>query len=487
MEQLSSTDAAYIYAENPKRPMHVTTMTIYDPSTAPQGKVRLKEIMGLFERAVYSVPMFRQRLMEVPMGLDEPYWVEDPDFDIEYHVRHVALPKPGVWRQLYIQIARINARRLDRSRPLWEVYVIEGLNHLDGVPAQSFAVVIKLHYAAFNSDALRSLFRAIHTTEPEAPPGDEHLNRTLYRDVRRGNLPLLYSAWQHNVKRSIGAGRVMGDLWRGYRGLRRSKAKGDMQLPHEVPPTRFNAPLSPHRMVTSFAIPLDRATALKEAVSDITLNELVLCVIAGAMRHYLHAKAELPDDAMIAQATFRVRVEDNGPRREGKKETAVNISLCSDIADPEERLYAIHDEATQLGRYLKARGEHLVEDLSDAMHPLLSRGVERYRERLGSLPMVPHLYPPYANTLVRNLPGPRDTVFLCGAQNVTSMGFAPCLPRVGLSQTITATASQLVIAVNVDRKIMPDPEYYQECLRNSWQETEQALEHRLQRQKNVSA
>jgi diacylglycerol O-acyltransferase len=478
MEQLSSIDAAYIYAENPKRPMHVTTATIYDPSTAPQGKVRLKEIMGLFERAVYSVPMFRQRLVEVPMGLDEPYWIEDPDFDIEYHVRHVALPKPGDWRQFYIQVARINTRRLDRTRPLWEVYVIEGLNHLEGVPAHSFAIVMKLHYAALNGDALRSLFRFINTTEPQAPPSEEHLHRTLYRDVRRGSLPLLYNAWQHGVTRSLGTGKVLGDLLRGYRGVRRSESEGKSQPLRPIPETRFNAPLSPHRVVTSYSLPFARARELKQAVKGATLNELMLSIIAGAMRHYLSAKAELADDSLIAQATFNVMVEDNGPRA-GKKETAVNIALCTDIEDPEERLYAIHDEAIALGNYLKARGEHLAEDVAETIHPLISRGMQRYQEQFGQLPLVPHLYPSHANTLVRNMPGPRQTVYLCGAKIVTSMSFAPCMPKVGLAQTITSTAGQLVIAVNADRKVMPDPEFYRECLKRSWLETEIALEQRL--------
>ena len=481
MEQLSSIDASYIYAENPKRPMHITTATLYDPATAARGKVRLKEIMSLFERAVYSVPMFRQRLMEVPLGLDEPYWVEDPDFDIEYHVRHVALPKPGDWRQLYIQIARINARRLDRTRPLWEVYVIEGLNHLEGVPSGSFALVIKLHYAAFNGEALRSLFRFINTTDAAAPPSEEHFNRTLYRDVKRGNVPLLYSAWQHTISRSLGAGKVVGDLWRGYQSIRRSTADGKSHQPLRVPQTRFNGPLSPHRVVTSYAIPFARAKDLKDTINDLTLNELLLSVIAGAMRRYLDAKAELPDESLVAQATFRVEVEENSPGSAGKKETAVNISLCADIEDPEERLYAIHDEAVALGNYLQARGEHLVEDIAQTVHPLLSRGVQRYREQLNKLPMLPHLYPPHANTLVRNMPGPRDTVYLCGARNVTSMGFAPCLPKVGLSQTITASAGQVVIGVNADRKVMPDPDFYRECLKQSWLETEQALAQRQQR------
>ena len=140
MEQLSSIDATFIQAENPALPMHISSVSIYDPSTAPGGKVRFKDIIQLYEDAIYEVPLLRRRLVEVPGNMDFPFWREDPDFDVEFHVRHIALPKPGDWRQFYIQLARLHSRQLDMQRPLWEVYVIEGLNDLDGCPSGACAI-----------------------------------------------------------------------------------------------------------------------------------------------------------------------------------------------------------------------------------------------------------------------------------------------------------------------------------------------------------
>src|SRR5438067_7962319 len=148
MQQLSGLDASFLYFETPNAPMHVGGISIYDQSTAPNGAVTFKGILENSEKRLHLVRAFRQRIVRVPFDLDHPYWVEDQDFDLEYHVRHIALPKPGDWRQLCIQVARLHSRILDASRPLWEVYVIEGLDNVEGVPPGSFAVMQKTHHAA---------------------------------------------------------------------------------------------------------------------------------------------------------------------------------------------------------------------------------------------------------------------------------------------------------------------------------------------------
>ena len=127
MKQLSGMDASFLYFETPSAPGHVFSVWIYDQSTAPGGKVTFKGILEHVSSRLHVSRTFRQRLVQVPLGLDHPYWIEDPDFDLEYHVRHIALPRPGDWRQFCIQVARLHSRPLDRSRPLWEMYVIEGL------------------------------------------------------------------------------------------------------------------------------------------------------------------------------------------------------------------------------------------------------------------------------------------------------------------------------------------------------------------------
>ena len=143
MKLLSGMDSLFLHMEQGNQYMHVAGLGIYDPSTAPGGKVRFKQILDFFARRLDSAKVFRRRLVVAPLGLDRPYWIDEGDIDTEYHVRHTALPQPGDWRQLMIQVARIHSRPLDRSRPLWEAYVIEGLDHIPGIAKGSFALYVK--------------------------------------------------------------------------------------------------------------------------------------------------------------------------------------------------------------------------------------------------------------------------------------------------------------------------------------------------------
>ena len=169
MKQLSGMDASFVYFETPNAPGHIFSVWIYDQSSAPGGKVTFKGILDHVGRRLHVSRTFRQRLVEVPLGLDHPYWIEDPDFDLEYHVRHIALPRPGDWRQFCIQVARLHSRPLDRSRPLWEMYVIEGLDDIAGLPAGSFAIMTKIHHAAIDGVTLLEITSALNDVAPDAP------------------------------------------------------------------------------------------------------------------------------------------------------------------------------------------------------------------------------------------------------------------------------------------------------------------------------
>ena len=170
MKQLSGHDAAFLYLETPNAHMAGTTLMIYDQSSAPGGRVTFKGILQDIEERLHLARSFRQRLCWVPLNYDHPYWIEDRNFDLEYHVRHIALPKPGDWRQLCIQTARLLSRPLDLSKPLWEMYVIEGLDNVEGVAPGSFALVLKTHHAAIDGVSGMELLSAIHDPSADASP-----------------------------------------------------------------------------------------------------------------------------------------------------------------------------------------------------------------------------------------------------------------------------------------------------------------------------
>src|SRR4029077_10321243 len=162
MQQLSGQDASFIYSERPHAPTHITSTSIYDPSTAPGGSVTFKGILAHLEARLHLARAFRQKVVRVPADFDHPYWVEDEEFDLEYHVRHIALPKPGDWRQFCIQAARLHARPLDLSRPPWEMTVIDGLGGTGRFPPGCFGTVLKVHHSAIDGVSGVELLNAIH-------------------------------------------------------------------------------------------------------------------------------------------------------------------------------------------------------------------------------------------------------------------------------------------------------------------------------------
>ena len=167
MKHLSGLDNLFLTLDQGNQYMHVGGVGVYDPSSAPGGKVRFKSILNFFANRLNQAKIFRRRLVMAPLGLDRPYWIEDGEIDIEYHVRHIALPHPGDWRQLMIQVARIHSRPLDMTKPLWEAYIIEGLNNIPGISPDSFAMYTKFHHSAVDGEAGAELIRAIHTLTPE--------------------------------------------------------------------------------------------------------------------------------------------------------------------------------------------------------------------------------------------------------------------------------------------------------------------------------
>ena len=184
MKQLTGLDASFLYAETPNAPMHISGLSIYDQSTAPGGKVRFKEIIRNTNNRLMGLPVMTQKLLKVPLNFDHPYWVTDGAYDPEFHIRHIALPKPGDWRQLCIVISRLHARQLDRAHPLWELYIIEGLDNVEGVPKGSFAMFSKTHHAAIDGTSGMELTAATHDLTPDytaAPKtkDDQCRHRTL--------------------------------------------------------------------------------------------------------------------------------------------------------------------------------------------------------------------------------------------------------------------------------------------------------------------
>ncbi len=467
MQQLSGLDSSFLYLETGTTPMHIGSLAIYDQSTAPGGHVTFKEILQFFALRLHKARMFRQRLVRVPLSLDHPYWIEDPDFDLEFHVRHIALPKPGDWRQLCIQAARLHARPLDLNRPLWEAYVIEGLDNVAGVPAGSFALVTKVHHAAIDGVSGAEMAAAIHDLAPDAavvpptagwapdrlPAGIELLSRSA---LRSAGMPLKFGRL---LLRSAPA------LAKVVAGV----ATRQLRIPVQVPRTRFNGTVSAHRVFDGRAFKLDEFKAIKNAQPGTTVNDVVVSICGGALRNYLRAKGELPPQSLVAMAPMSVRPE-AARSNAGNLVSAMALPVRSDIGDPVERLIAVSMESVQAKKLAYTMGPNLTADLAEFLPSTLANFLARSYAAARTADHVPPLF----NTVITNVPGINAPLYSMGSRMVASYGLGPIVHGLGLFQPVLSYNNTITISAIADRDMMPDPAFYCACLQASFDELREA-------------
>lgn len=467
MEQLSGLDAAFLYLETAATPMHIGSLCIYDQSTAPGGKVGFKDIIRFFDSRLHKARAFRRRLAKVPLSLGHPYWIEDPHFDLEFHLRHIALPKPGDWRQLCIQTARLLARPLDLSRPLWEAWVIEGLDNVDGIPKNSFALVTKVHHAAIDGISGAEIAMAVHDIVPDAdvsPP---------VMDWAPGHEPTAIEMLARSTWRGLGFPSRLGRLaYDGSASLARlgtGLLKGDIRMPGGAPRTRFNDNVSPHRVFDAVSFGLDDVRRIKSAVEGATVNDVMVSVCGGALRRYLAAKDELPEDSLVAMAPVSVRNDDKR-RSEGNLLTVMSLPIRSDVDDPLERLRAVHDESVEAKRFTFAAGLGIGLELADFI-PSTTTGL--LASAWGRLRVAERI-PPTFNTVITNVPVGNVPLYSMGSQMMAYYGLGPLYHGIGLFQSLIGYGGRISVNVVSCREMMPDPAFYCDCLRESFAELEAA-------------
>lgn len=469
MKQLGVLDAAFINMEHKNVPQHIGSIGIYDQATAPDGKVRFKSLIRHFERQIKKIPMFRTRLIQAPGGFTRPYWIVDDNFDVEFHLRHIALPYPGDWRQLCIQVARLHSRPLDMSRPLWEAYVIEGLKDIDGIPKDCFAIYVKIHHSLIDGGGGSEFMAAIHDLEPVVHEEDLP-DETFEADARPSRMQLFNTSTKNYINNAW-------NLTKGGYGLTQEAArtavklvKGELKAPPmDAPTTRFNQPVSPYRVVESSSLSLDDFKMVKD-LTGTKINDVALAVVSGAMRKYLEAHNEMPERSLVASLpiNMRTRVGDTG---EGNQVGSIFTSLNSHIDDPVERLKAIHhstNEAKDFGENTPARDAL---KLAGAMSPRLTKFLlDAYVDN-----KLTRHSPLKINTVVSNIMGPNFPLYCCGAKLLRYHGLGVLTPGVGIFHLIFTYCGEITLTILADRAIMPDPAFYRECMDSAFEELKEAV------------
>ncbi len=471
MEQLSGLDASFLYFETANAPTHIGSFAIYDQSTAPGGQVTFTGILRNVESRLHLARCFRQKLVHSPFDLDHPYWIEDPDFDIEFHIRHIALPHPGDWRQLCIQVARLHARPLDLSKPLWEMYVIEGLDNVEGAPPGSFAVMTKIHHAAIDGVSGAELATAIHDIEPEAtvvPP-----ERPWVPERDPSMLELTIRATANNVRSPFRFARMLTRNAVGLSTFFRSDptAEVDHEEDEEVPRTRFNGRVSSYRVVEGRSFSLQDIRDIRKRVPGATVNDVVLAICSGAMRQYLEHHGELPREPLKALAPISVRTEEEKGTA-GNKISMMGVGLHSDLADPLERLRRIHASTKASKATSEAVGARTMTDATQFMPGMLAGLAARVYTRLGLATRIK----PIGNTIITNVPGPQIPLYFTGAKMVALHGMGPIMDGMGLIHPVFSYSGQISIAITCCREMMPDPGFYAQCLQDSFDALQSACE-----------
>ena len=468
MKQLSGLDSLFVYLESPATPMHIGSLCIYDQSTAPGGIVGFKDIIRFFDERLHNADTFRRKLVEVPLGLGHPYWIEDPEFDLEFHLRHIALPKPGDWRQLCILTARLFSRPLDIKRPLWEAWVIEGLDNVAGVPKNSFAVVTKLHHAAIDGISGAKIAAAVHDytadAEPTPPlePWQPERQPTAVEMLARNTL--------NDLRSPLRYGRLAYDGVRSLARLATGLATRQLSMPRRAPRTRFNNNVSSYRVFDAATLELAEIKKMRSLTEGATVNDVLVTICGGALRKYLAAKGELPEESLVAMVPMSIRPDEH-MRSEGNLVSVLSVPVRSDIADGVERLKAVHEESINAKKFTFTAGPQVGMDLAE-IAPSTTSGL--VAGAYGKLRLAEKL-PPSFNTVITNVPIGDAPLYSMGSKMVAYFGLGPVYHGVGLFQSLISYGGKVTVNVVSCRTIMPDPATYCDYIRESYDELRAAV------------
>jgi diacylglycerol O-acyltransferase / wax synthase len=463
VKQLTGLDAAFLYMETPTTFGHVTGLMIFErpsPEYDPYAAVCAK-----YASLVGELEPLRRRVVEVPFGLDHPYWVADPNFDLDFHVRELRLARPGLVDQLAEQVCRIVGRPMDRTRPLWEVYVIDGLQ--DG----RWALLTKYHHATIDGASGQLMLQIVTDTTPDAPaPGQGpswepealpataellrrtagHLARNPFRAMRvqaRIVGQLADATGIHGMSSAAGqagaAVKWVAQLGRGNRP--------NISLPAiTAPPTPWNKTITAHRRFAMRTTSLDNVKRLKDATGS-TVNDIVMAICAGGLREYLMAHDALPNRPLRAMVPVSIRTGDEADPWTNRV-SAIVAELPTDSADPVERVARCRNAMQNAKRTHELVPAAELVDLTQYSTPVLATAAVRLASRLR---LADRVTLPF-NLVISNVPGPRQPLYFAGAKLCHQFPVSIVTDGQGLNTTVVSYLDRLDFGFIADRELIPD-------------------------------
>lgn len=440
---MAGPDVAFLYGETETWHMHVSGVLLLDVSDAPGfGPDRLADLVA---DRLPRAPQLGWKVRSVPFGVGRPYLVDDPDFRPESHIHHIAVPPPGDRTQLGVLIGDLAARKLDRSRPLWEMWVIEGLE--DG----RVAVLTKVHHAIIDGVSgadLLTLLVEPEPTVPDARPEGAPDDRPAAR--RPSDLELLARGVADAATVPWRAARLVPQVARQAATIARFQARSEKPTIMGGPRTSLNRAISPHRRFAFTALDLAAMREVRRAF-EVKLNDVVLAVVSGALRGHLLDEGGLPDQSLVAQVPVSMRSE--GDTHVGTKVANMMTTLHTDLDDPGERLLAIHAGTQRSKELQRALAAHHIMSLPDTAPPAMISLASRSYSAAGLDGRVPPMF----NLIVSNVPGPPIDFYLAGARVVGAYPMGPLLFGSGINVTVLSKAATMDVGLLACRENLPDP------------------------------
>jgi WS/DGAT/MGAT family acyltransferase len=466
MKQLGGLDASFLYMETPQTPMHVAGLSIVEPPAGFEGSFyeAYKQHIG---SRLHLFPVLKKKVVSVPWDIDHPIWVEDEDMDLDYHIRHLGLPKPGTMQQLEELVGRLHSNFLDRSRPLWEFYVIDGL--ADG----KVAVYTKIHHAAVDGGAGMVLTNMMY----DATPAGRHVEPPPASGPKAGvpdALALLGQAYKNMLSQHVNALQKIPDVLKALASVVSPVTNGVIRLPARnlpnlvAPKTPFNTTITSQRSFTARSVPLADAKAIAKQ-TGVKLNDVVMAVCAGALRRYLLEKHALPKEPLVAFVPVSLR--EPGNTESNNQVSGMLCSLGTDVKDPIERLKAIQQSSLEAKDFSGKIKDATPRDFSLFGAPVVMQGAMGFYGRSGLADRLP----PTANVVISNVPGPQTPLYLAGAKLETLYPVSIPTHGMALNLTVQSYIGALDFGLTACRKNVPDLRKLAGYLEESMEELREAV------------